>query len=248
MMHEYGTECYCSVLMNIPSDTHGFELGDELSNFKNFTSEFSSEMKGLAIGNSDTIRTCHNSFRAPQPLLPEETQDDNEGEAFHFVAYAPVANGLYELDGLKPGPIRICDCDATEWTHHAAEAVNARIQKYADAEVRFNLMAIVRSRLDMYSEQICEAEKQLEQLRETDEGKISALRSHIKDLKSLIQAEEVKRQRWHRENIRRRTDFTPFIFNLLKGLAKIGKLDDLISEAEGKSRSKASRLDTRATD
>eukprot|EP00983_Pelagomonas_calceolata_P032021 1004883-Pelagomonas_calceolata.AAC.2 len=30
-----------------------------------------------------------------------------EGEAFHFIAYVPKGDALYELDGLKPGPIRL---------------------------------------------------------------------------------------------------------------------------------------------
>lgn len=31
----------------------------------------------------------HNSFTHPQPLIPEE-RDDEKGEAFHFIAYLPV--------------------------------------------------------------------------------------------------------------------------------------------------------------
>jgi hypothetical protein len=44
---------------------------------------------GLAIGNSDTIRSVHNSFSPPQSIVPEE-KDDEKGEAFHFIAYVPV--------------------------------------------------------------------------------------------------------------------------------------------------------------
>ena len=45
---------------------------------------------GLAIGNSETIRSVHNSFSPPQPILPPEEWDDDKGEAFHFIAYVPV--------------------------------------------------------------------------------------------------------------------------------------------------------------
>ncbi len=65
---------------------------------------------GLAIGNSEAIRSVHNSFTPPQPIIPEKDDDDTKGEAFHFIAYVPVNGALYELDGLKPGPIKLADC------------------------------------------------------------------------------------------------------------------------------------------
>ena len=53
----------------------------------------------------------HNSFSPPQSIIPEEKPErGDDDEAFHFIAYVPVAGALYELDGLKPGPIRLADC------------------------------------------------------------------------------------------------------------------------------------------
>ena len=240
---------WCSVLMNIPKEAVGFELGDELTALRDFTAEFSPEMRGLAIGNSEVIRTCHNSFRAPQSFSfsEEPTEDTEASEAFHFVAYVPAVEGLYELDGLKPGPIRICDCDAENWIESAAETISDRIARYASSEVRFNLMAIIRSRIDVYTEEIRSCEEEMEKIAKAsseetsiegdNEGHVLALRSKMKDLKSMLESEEEKRKRWHRENMLRRTDFTPFVFNLLKGLAKVGKLEELISSARAEENS-----------
>jgi ubiquitin carboxyl-terminal hydrolase L5 len=250
------TQAIISILMNIqPEQAQGFNLGQELTTLRDFTSDFPPDVRGLAIGNSEAIRTVHNSFHPPQPLIPDEKDNDKDGDAFHFVAYVPAAGGLYELDGLKSGPIRLCDCTIDEWLTHAAEAVTARIAKYSESEQRFNLMAVVRSRKDVLEEQLAGAEKNVENLhkeREIASGnsssneeidmKLASAESEVQELKAAVAQEAVKRQRWADENLRRRTDFTPFAFNLLKVLASDGQLQGLVTTAEEKHRERVLQM------
>lgn len=35
------------------------------------------------------------------------TGDEEEEESFHFIAYVPIGNSLWELDGLKRQPVRL---------------------------------------------------------------------------------------------------------------------------------------------
>ncbi|CAN0037230.1 unnamed protein product, partial [Scytosiphon promiscuus] len=110
---------------------------------------------GLAIGNSETIRSVHNGFSRQEPFFSDDKDDRRENEdSFHFVAYVPHDGKVFELDGLRPGPIVLGDCPSRSdsrgnegaWLEVASPAIEERIGRYSSGEIRFNLMAIVKNR------------------------------------------------------------------------------------------------------
>jgi len=63
----------------------------------------------LTLANSELIRNVHNSFARPEMFEEEESKHEKkQGEAFHFISYVPIKGSVYELDGLKSGPILLC--------------------------------------------------------------------------------------------------------------------------------------------
>lgn len=83
------TQALLSVLLN-SEGASSLELGSTLSDFRSFTGDFSPELKGMAIGNSDSIREAHNSFARAEPFMMEDSSKGGKSEdVFHFIAYIP---------------------------------------------------------------------------------------------------------------------------------------------------------------
>mmetsp|Transcript_19379 Transcript_19379/g.45453 ORF Transcript_19379/g.45453 Transcript_19379/m.45453 type:complete len:375 (+) Transcript_19379:55-1179(+) len=162
------TQAILSVLMNVPSDK--LDLGPHLKEFKEFTANLDPQMKGLAISNSEPIRTAHNSFHRQSSFEIVQDKDSKGEDAFHFVGYVCHEGRVYELDGLKRGPIAVGEVpQGVPWAECAREEVQRRIDACSrkeatsgatggGAELRFNLMAIIANRAQ-------EAEKRIERER-----------------------------------------------------------------------------------
>ncbi|XP_058061700.1 ubiquitin carboxyl-terminal hydrolase isozyme L5 [Anopheles bellator] len=220
------TQAILSILLNA---THpDIELGSMLTDFKDFVISFDAYNKGLAMSNASQIRTVHNSF-ARQTLFELDNKNANKDEdVFHFVGYVPVDGRLYELDGLKEGPIDLGAVGpGQDWLKVVRPIIEKRIQRYNEGEIHFNLMAIVSDRQLIYV-------RQIEELLKAD-GNQAEKMDEVERLRLLIEDELAKRKRYKMENVRRKHNYLPFIVELLKLLAQNGQLMPLYEKAKQRS-------------
>ncbi|XP_072504438.1 ubiquitin carboxyl-terminal hydrolase isozyme L5 isoform X2 [Notamacropus eugenii] len=233
------TQAIVSVLLNCThQDVH---LGETLSEFKEFSQSFDAAMKGLALSNSEVIRQVHNSFARQQMFEFDAKTSAKEEDAFHFVSYVPVNGRLYELDGLREGPIDLGACNQEDWINAVRPVIEKRIQKYSEGEIRFNLMAIVSDRKMIYEQKIAELQRQLaEEPMDTDQSSnmLSTIQSEVAKHQMLIEEEIQKLKRYKIENIRRKHNYLPFIMELLKTLAEHQQLIPLVEKAKEKQNAK----------
>jgi ubiquitin carboxyl-terminal hydrolase L5 len=211
------TQAILSVVLNALQDPA--ELGKTLSEFRDFTASFPPSLKGVAISGSETIKKAHNAFGRTDAFLNEGKYVSNLREpsedVFHFVAYIPKDNKVYELDGLQSGPIEIGEVSGDNtWLSVARTAIQQRMT--GDA-IKFNLMAVIQ-------------DKRVGLKKKQAEGK--------EDVSYQIEMEEAKRAQWKLENQRRRHNYVPLCVTILKELARSGKMPKLVNEAKDRKRQK----------
>lgn len=248
------TQAILSVLMNCPH----VEVGTELQNLKDFVMGMSAKDKGYAIGNSDVIRNAHNSFARQEPFDIEERPATKDDEMFHFIAYIPFNGKLYELDGCQGGPIYLGDVDEETWLPIAREEINKRIASYEAKEVRFNLLAVTGDLLQKIDDDLKVAKLKVKHLanelgtgyqdvegeltqeqkdslpteKSEQEKVLNELQHEIYQLEDQRKEEVEKREKWERENARRRHNYVPLTLELLKIMSEKNMLTDLYKKAE----------------
>lgn len=147
------TQAILSILLNCGHSD--MKLGATLAELKEFCQMFDAHNKGLTLSNAAKIRTVHNSFARQTLFELDNKKAGKDEDVFHFIGYVPIDGRLYELDGLKEGPIDLGAVPAGEdWVNIVRPIIQKRIDKYSEGEIHFNLMAIVSDRQMVYQQQI----------------------------------------------------------------------------------------------
>lgn len=221
------TQAILSLLLNCKHSD--LTLGGTLSDFKEFCMSFDAYNKGLTLSNAAHIRAVHNSF-SRQTLFELDSKNQNKDEdVFHFVGYMPIDGRLYELDGLKEGPIDLGPVASDQdWLDVVRPIIEKRIQKYSEGEIHFNLMALVSDRQMIYNRII----ENLQKDGEDTDMESDAVQTEVARLQMLIDDDMAKKKRYKIENIRRKHNYLPLIVELLKMLAEQGQLLPIYERAK----------------
>lgn len=119
-----------------------------------------------------------------------------------------------------------------EWLERASEVLNTRIARHAAQEIRFNLMAIVRDPRAALRARAGDLRRRLEAegdaLAEAERREVVREKAYVE---AALGTRERERERWRRENNRRKHNYVPLIFNLLQVMAERDELVPLLQKA-----------------
>lgn len=172
-------------------------------------------------------------------LQHTHTRTPYSQDVYHFISYLPIGGVVYELDGLKKGPIRLGPVpDDGNWFSVARTEVQRRMEAYSSAELGFTLLALVKNRRVQAEEKLAEVTAEVAtvtaQLAAADGDAEAALRAQLEGLEAqarlcrdTIETETHKFKRWEIENQRRKHNYVPFIVELFSALAETDKLGEL---------------------
>ncbi|SJL06683.1 uncharacterized protein ARMOST_10025 [Armillaria ostoyae] len=127
--------------------------------FANQLSDGASDIRGADNALATAIRGAAKKEKTkrgsnPPPNKRAKTKkpppEEGDEETYHFTSYVPAYGKVWELDGLKSGPLEVGDVTATtEWMDVVRPALRMKMRKYGgggddgEHDIRFSLLAIV---------------------------------------------------------------------------------------------------------
>jgi ubiquitin carboxyl-terminal hydrolase L5 len=159
--------CATVALLNMVNNIPDIDLGPQMQQLRYFSMPFSPAFRGELVANSSFIKKAHNAYARKIDMLnldacleeeisksrkkgsrkssnAKKSKAVQEDSAFHFVAYMPIDNEIWRLDGLDAYPQRFGSVGSTNWLDEVAPVLSARMADYAESGIQFSLLALVK--------------------------------------------------------------------------------------------------------
>jgi len=138
--------------------------------------------------NALAIKTLDDAAKAERSMKPPPTKrrklaaakkkkltnpdaELNQDEAYHFIGYVPFRGKVWELDGLKSGPVEVGELPSPSspsgsgttvhrsWMDVVQPVLRMKMRKYGGGDdgagsIRFNLLAIAKDQFCKFSDQL----------------------------------------------------------------------------------------------
>ena len=92
-----------------------------------------------------------------------------------FIIYVPVDNIVYELDGMKEGPISLArfdgDSDGLDWLNVVQPILLKRLEKYMESNIEFSVLGVIKDWKEEYVSCLENLERRKDQIMQELEGK-----------------------------------------------------------------------------
>ena len=123
-------------------------------------------------------------------------------DVYHFIAYVPFNGCVFELDGLKPGPINLGSGE--NWIGIAKPAIEERMARYSASETAFALLSVCEKKETGLQRKLRALQLQLDSASEENRAEFVA---EVAMVQNEIDAETHKVARQRQENVRRKHNY-----------------------------------------
>lgn len=158
--------CATLAIMNILMNSPSIDLGEHLDQFKDSTTDLSPYHRGTAFASFRFVKQIHNSFAKKMDMLEadqilankasrrnhsgdtaaDNSDEDIEDNAHHFIAFLPIDGHVWKLDGLDYQPTNLGTYDTSEPESWMCVAANRMAMLMASAgDEDYNILAVVQS-------------------------------------------------------------------------------------------------------
>ncbi|THX45927.1 cysteine proteinase [Aureobasidium pullulans] len=83
--------------------------------------------------------------RNSKAVVEDEAEQESEASGFHFVAYMPIGDDVWKLDGLDSFPTAVGTIQpGQDWLRVVQGTLAVRMAQYEEGQLEFSLMAVVQ--------------------------------------------------------------------------------------------------------